>query len=489
MGYKDNYTYVLFTKGWDGFPCAFHIQEEGGKVIVGQIEDVSELHNGDEPEKPDEKKERLSQYDGMLKKYPAEKLAKALKKVKDKDKYFLFFDQNSLWYYSEMLLKAGFKNGLFPTHADYDFEKGREDAMNFVEEHYPDVQIIPHKKVSTVEEARKLVEEAETPLVIQSEGDFVPTIVGPDDVEQSKTTILSALDRHEKEYSKGEIILKQKLVKPVEITPQIVFWNGEPVFTDIDIETKNIGNGENNGNQVGCGTNLIIKTELEDEINRIAFPSKVYEMAKEHVGIFVWDISLYVTEDGLYFGEFCSNRFGYDALMTEMEMSGGAIAYFNAIQSLKNPLQSHFGAGIRVFNLNKQKGQEIVTESPENTWLYEVKKEEDKMVSVGDCWDLGVITGKGETIEEAVDNVYENYDTLTFKEKYVRTKEDFLSDYPTSIIHRFKEVNGIYFNAPDLQEEKELVDMKVKKVEEKYNTKLDGYKKKLKEILYGQRTV
>lgn len=480
-------TWVTLTSGWDGLPIAYHLQEEGNESIVGQVQNKSELKEEDK-EEPEDKKERLSQYEGMVKKYPAAQLVKALKKVKNKDEYFIFCDQNQLWPYAEELLKAGFTKGIFPTKADFDFEKEREAAMQFVEDYYPDVQIIPHEKVSTVEEARAFVEQAEVPLVIQSEGDFVSTIVGPDDVEQSKQTIMAALDRHEKEYGKGEIILKQKLVKPVEITPQIVFWNGEPVFVDLDIETKNIGDGENNGNQVGCGTNLIIRTDFEDEINRIAFPPKVFEMAKEHTGIFVWDISLYITEDGIFFGEFCSNRFGYDALMTEMTMAHGPSQYFEKIMAGENPLEDFkFGAAVRVFNLNRTKDQEIIVENWKPTWLYEVKMEDDRMLSVGDCWDLGVMTGRGNTLEEAVENVYENYEGLVFKEKYSRSKEDFLADYPTSIVRRYNETRGAYYEAPDMKESKENIDDKVYKVKKEYESKFASFKKELKGILHGNK--
>ena len=441
-------------------PIAFALQNEGKEVYVGQIQDVSELKNGDPPEEAEDKKERLSQYEGMLKKYPAEKLLKALLKVKDPSEYFVVCDQNNLWYIGEKLSKAGFK-GMLPLKEDYEFEKDRKLAMDFVSKNYPDVQIIPHNEYKTVEEARAATEASDVPLVIQSEGDHVATIVGEDDVEKNKITILSALDRHEKEYAKGSIILKEKLVKPVEITPEMVFWNGDPVFTDVDIETKNIGDGENNGNQVGCGTNLIVRTELDDEINRIAFPPAVHEMAKKRGGLFVWDISLYFTDQGIFFGEFCPNRFGYDAVMTECEMSGSVSAYFEAIQKGVNPLIKQFGGAVRVFNLNRTKDQEITVGKPDSTWLYEVKKKDDKLLSVGDCWDLGVITGAGDSIEDAVKETYENYSSLVFKEKYVRSKEDFLSVYPTSIIHRFKETNGVYFSAPDIDiEEKQDLDLK-----------------------------
>jgi len=140
-------------------PVAHHLQLEGKEVIVGHVQDKDELRNGDK-EKPEDKEKRLQEFEGIVKKYPADKLVKALRKVKNKDDYFIFCDRNNLWYYSEQLLKYGLTNGIFNTTADFDLEKESEEAMNFVEEHYTDIQIIPHQKVKTVEEARKLVEES-----------------------------------------------------------------------------------------------------------------------------------------------------------------------------------------------------------------------------------------------------------------------------------------------------------------------------------------
>lgn len=486
---NDIKVWITLTSGGDGLPIAHHIQQEGRKVIVGQIQEKSELKNEDK-ETPEEKKGRLAQYDGILTKYPARKLINALKKVKNKDDYYIYCEHNNLWAYAEELLKAGFTKGNFPTKQDFDFEKDRQAAMEFVEENYPDIQIIPHQEVDSVEEARKIIEESEVPLVIQSEGDFVSTVVGADDVEQSKIMLLATLEKNEKDYKKGKIILKEKLVQPIEITPQIIFWDGKPVFTDIDIETKNIGDGENNGNQVGCGTNLIIATDMDEEINQIAFPPKIYEMAKERKGLFIWDISLYFTEKGIFFGEFCSNRFGYDALMTEMTMAHGPTEYFGLIMEGKNPIRHFkFGMAVRIFNLNRTPDQEINIGSWKPTWLYEAHLKDDRVVSIGECWDLCVMTGRGNTIEEGVDNLYDNLETLTFKEKYFRTKADFMSDYPTSIIRRYKETNGIYFTAPDIQNEKEVSEKKIEEVKKSYKEKLDGYKQKLKEVIYGQGTV
>lgn len=375
-------TWVILTADGSGFPVASHLQEEGKTVYVGQVQDKSELKNGDD-EKPEDKEKRLQQYNGMVRKEPAKKLVKALKKMANKDDFFIMCDRNNLWAYAEELQKSGFTKGIFPTKEDFDMEKEREQAMEFVEKYYPDVQIIPHQKVKTVEEAKKIVEESEVPMVIQSEGDYVFTVVGDDDLEQNKKIILATLDKHKAEYAKGEIIIKEKLIKPIEVTPQLVFWNGEPIYTSLDIETKNVGCGENNGDQVGCGTNLICRTELSDSINDIAFPKKVYELAKKHMGLFIWDISLYFTENGIYFGEFCSNRFGYDALFTEMCMAHGPSEYFEKIMNGESPIE-HFkyGTAVRAFNLKSKEDQEIVVDNYKPVWIYDAYKKEERTLTV-----------------------------------------------------------------------------------------------------------
>lgn len=481
--------WIVLTCDGSGMPIAHHFAQEGKKVWVGHVIDKSELKNGDE-EKPEDQKKRVKQFDGIVKKVPAKKLVKALKGMKNKDDYFIFVDRNNLWYYAEQLQKAGFKNGIFPTKEDFDLEKEREQAMKFVEDNYYDVQIIPHQKVKTVEEAKALVEEAEVPLVVQSEGDYVFTVVGPDDVEQSKKVILSVLDTHAKEYAKGEIIIKEKLVQPVEITPQIVFWNGKPVYTSIDIETKNIGNGENNGPQVGCGTNLIIRTELDDAINQIAFPPKVYELAAKHPGLFIWDISLYFTDSGIYFGEFCSNRFGYDSLMTEMTMAHGPGEYFEKIMAGESPIQHFkFGTSVRMFNMKVKEDMEVQYENWKPVWLYDAYKKDDKMLTVGEDWDLAVLTGRGDTVEEAVDNVYDNLKGFIFKEGYYRTKDDFLADYPTSLINRYNATVGTYFEGEPFkikdERDDKIIELQKKVQDLNSKSKAADLKEKLRKKLYG----
>lgn len=484
-------TYIVLSMGWDGFPIAYKLQQEGCQVILGQIQNSTELNQEDD-ETPDEQEKRLKQYDYMLQKVPARKLVDALLKVEDKENYFIFCDQNNLYPYAQELIDAGFTKGLFPLAKDYEFEKDRDMAMEFVKQHYPEVSIIPFEEFETVKEAIAFLKGANKVYVIQSKGDHVSTMVPQtNDIDAERDQLINQLEKYTKEYEEGGIILKEKLIRPVEITPQMVFWNGKPSFSDIDIETKNIGCGENIGPQVGCGSNLIVRTKIDDRINKIAFPPEVYDMAASRTGIMVWDISLYITESGIYFGEFCPNRFGYDAIMTEIGMCGSAKGYFDAIMSHQSPLKSEFGAGVRLFNLNKSEDREIIT-TDENIYLYEVYKDDEKMCSIGNCSDLGVAVGAGNTISEAVDALYTSVKNISFKELYYKTMQDFVDVYPTSLIFRFDATNHQLFDAPDYSapdgrlEQERLVssyENKVGKIKTNYEQDLGTIKNQLWEIL------
>ena len=500
--------FIVISAGWNGLPIAYHLQNEGYEVVVGEVQDLADCKCDDKKESPEDKEQRLTQYDGMLKKVPVDKLIEALSKVQNKDDYFIFCDFNKMWKYSELLLNAGFKNGLFPLKDDFDFEKSRERAMEFVDKNYDGIKLIPFEEFKKTEEAIKFLEENEGVYVIQSDGDFVSTYVPQTDNEKvAKEQSINQLNKFKSDYDKGGVILKTKLVNPIEVTPQIVFYNGKPVFTDLDIETKNIGEGINNGCQVGCGTNLIISTELKDKINKIAFPKAVYEMAAKRTGMFVWDISFYIMPDGIYFGEFCPNRLGYDASMTEMEMSGGAGTYFNSIVEGNNPLKTKFGTAIRLFNLAQKDGVSVNMEGIEDhTWLYEVRKDGSDIVSTLQAYEIGVITGASDNLREAIDTVYEYREDFGFKDCYNKTKKDFLGDYDTSIIYRFKDVNHKFIETPDLEDEENPFgdalssinkilssqsdkihkkaelgnDGKISKVSQDYEAKLEKEKEKIK---------
>jgi hypothetical protein len=243
-------------------------------------------------------------------------------------------------------------------------------------------------------------------------------------------------------------MLEQKIVNGVELTPQAVFYDGKLVFTDLDIETKTIGGAEK-GPNVGCGTNLIIRTDPEDRINKIAFPPYIHELAAKRKGMFIIDAGIIFDKrtNKPYFTEFCFQRFGWDAFPTELKMCKSVSDYFESIVKGKNPLKKRFGAGVRLFNMctDKERHPEgdltigFHEEAGKSLFLYDSKEENGKIVSVGFQKDLGVAVGVGDSVKEAINACYEAAQSVAFNDLYYRSKDDFLSkSYPQAVLNRLE---------------------------------------------------
>lgn len=161
------------------------------------------------------------------------------------------------------------------------------------------------------------------------------------------------------EYESNGYIFEMKIQEVTELTPEMMFWDGVPVCVSMDIENKGIGAG-NTGIQTGCMQNLIVRTDFEDRINKVSFPEIVHEMAKERKGLFVWDLSILIDKNGkMFFGEYCSQRFGWDCFPTELAMASdeegsmAATPFFSALIHKKNPFRKKFGAGVRILNIGR----------------------------------------------------------------------------------------------------------------------------------------
>jgi len=454
--------YIWFTYDGSGLSIAKKLIDEGQTVIVAQIQNASELHSG-KTEEPEDRKKRLSVFDGMVPKHDAREVLKRMKNMHGKDDWFVIFDLNSLWYYAQIAVKLGFTNGFFPTEEDTLFEDDRDKGKELVKQYWPDLEVADVQEFKTIEEGIAFLEQSDDLYVLKAntEGDLTVVPKG-DDPEQSHEALIGALKTNQKEYEKEGYILELKIPDPIEITPQMVFYNGKPVFTDIDIENKPIGAGSI-GNMTGCAGNLIIQTKMGEKINKIAFPKKVYEMAAQHPGLFIWDASILIDRrtKQLYFGEFCPNRWGYDAIFTELEMCGSVSAYFESIVAGKNPLKQKFGVGIRVFNIKKHEDCDVAVQDEQGIYFYDVKREDDHLVTVGSDWNLFVATGAADTIEEAVDHAFDRINPDMFTDGYYRPKFDFNSyDYPNSIPQRYAFTNGMLFDAPQWRQKPDRASMK-----------------------------
>lgn len=444
--------YIVFTYDGHGLPIAYNLQQEGHEVIVGQVENKPDVLSPSEKESRFEdeleKKRRLSLFDGMIEKMSADKLIEKMKSIKNPSDYFVFFDFNNLFKYAEQAMYMGF-HGNFPTEADHLFEVNRDEAKEFVKKNYPKLSVAEVKEFSKVSDAIRYVKESDDIWVIKGRNEEAETFVPEsEDVDLAREQVVEGLERYKEDYEKQGFILELLIGSVMELTPEKIYYDGVPLGTTIDIENKPFGSG-NLSIQTGCSADLVFPTNMEDRINEIAFPPIVDEMARQHKGLFFWDASILISKRGgkMYFGEYCSNRPGYNCFFTELAQSQSLNHFFESLTNKVNPYTlGTVGTSMRIFNLSRSSDDKYVSsgdtinykqEIQKDVWLFDALKKNKKVISAGYDWNLAVITGAGNSINEAVTRMYNNIEKFSFLGGYYRPKSDYLSlGYSTSIINR-----------------------------------------------------
>jgi len=445
--------YIFITFSGLGLPIAYKLMQEGCEVKVGVIDNIKEYCMEEEIETASEsefdKKRRLAQYKNILPLQEGNKVIEWAKKVSNPHEYFVFFDENNLYRWADKLRELGFE-GTFPTKEDYLFEVDRDMAKKFVKKHYAKLYTPEVKEFSKVSDAIPFLESTTELWVLKGKDDnaktFVPDIKDP---QFANKQVMEMLKNYPDKYEHMGFILELLIPSIIELTPEKFYYDGVPLGTSMNFENKSFGSG-NLSVQTGCASDMVFPTYMDDRINQIAFPPVVDEMARTHRGLFIWDASILISKkDGkMYFGEFCSNRFGYNSVFTELAQAKSVDDFFTKMVHKENPYTiGTVAASVRIFNMNRNPETEQVAEDmalnflPEiekDLWLWDVKKKsDDQMLTTGTDWNLAVMTGSGKSIEEAVGKLYKNIEGLAFVGGYFRSRDDYLSlDYPTSIINR-----------------------------------------------------
>lgn len=445
--------YIFITYNGLSLPIAYKLQQEGKDVVVGQIDDIKEYVMEEEAKKASEsdfnRERRMRLFRNMVKMAPAERLIEQLRQIKNPSEYFIFFEENNLYRWADKVRDLNV-HGNFPTRDDYLFEVDRDHAKNFVKQHYSKLYTPEVKEFNKVADAIAFLKDAKEIWVLKGKHDHARTYVpSMNDVELAKGQIIEMLNNFPQEYERMGFILELFIPSIIEVTPEKIYYDGVPLCTTLNFENKSFGSG-NISIQTGCSEDLVFPIEMEDRINKICFPPIVDEMAKQHKGLFIWDASILISKrDGkMYFGEFCSNRPGYNSIFTEIAMAGSASNFFEKIVRKESPFtMGTVATSVRIFNLNRDEDTNHVAhnisvdfrpEIEKDLWLWDVRKNQrGKFVTVGFDWNLAVITGAGKSIDEAVRTMYRNVDGFAFVGAYYRSKNDFLSlDYLTSIINR-----------------------------------------------------
>lgn len=436
-----------------GLTIAQKLQEEGHTVLVCQVQSYKEM-GIDKEEDPQDTKKRLETFKGMIDTMPTTEFLKHIDAFDDKDEWSVICDFNNLYRIGEQLTELGFAGEnshgfiFMPTEEQYTLESDRDKAKDFVKEHY-DIQVGEKHDFKTIDDAIKFLNDGvggDKIWVLKAYNDDINAIVpSSNDPMLAKDELISAMVGERAGYEMMGFLLEEKITNPLEITPQAVFYDGEPVFFNVDIETKPLLAGDT-GPQTGCASNIVFGISEFDPICDLAFPPIVYEMAKKHKGLFVWDASILI--DGRtgekYFGEFCANRWGWDAFFTELAMCDDITSYFESVKFGVSPFTKRFGAAVRMFNVKKSPDMPILyKDSLENIWLYDVHMHKGKISSIGYSWDLLVATGADDTFDGAVDKAYERIQEVAFTGGGYKPKFDFLTtEYPTSIVNRYNEGAG-----------------------------------------------
>lgn len=444
--------FIFITKECVVYPIADRLADDGRKVVVGLVPDEE-----GEKKSPEREKRRRALYDGILEYHEASDVLDWMSKLPNKDEWFVMLDYGDLWEWSEKILNLGFKTGIFPTERTYSLERDRQAGKEFAKKHYPMLKVAPVHEFKKVDDAIKLLDETKDKIfVLKSEGSNAETVVPlTSDFDLARRQIIGALKSETKGYEKEGFTLEEKIQNPIEITPVMLFWNGKPLFSLVEIENKPLGAG-NIGRLSGGCQDLCIQTPLDCKLNKIAFPPIIYDdMAKEQPGIGIYDAGMLWDGKEFFFTEFCEARWGWDGIFSEIAMCGDAdgknsvTRHFEEIAQGKSPLRSNYGVAVRMFQTEPDsKHADVYQDGYAVDWLdrfneqlffYCIRKEGDQFVSVGYEKDFGVATGTGATLQEAVNRAYAAAEGVAMTGLLYRPKFDFLSlDYPTSIMKRYE---------------------------------------------------
>lgn len=459
-------TYFLFTVYGEGLSIAWHLENEGKNVLVGQVKDL-EVIGVKKPESKNERVNRLDAYGNMLEKYSHTDLLKIMDKVEDKDSCFVIFDFNTMYKLADQVKKMGFTNGLFPSFFDYKLENDRSFAKEFVSNYYPDLKVAEVFEFSKIDEAIEHINNSNEFFALKGNDSDAPTVVPVTKIiEFAKEELIDALKSKQQEYERKGFILEKQIRDGVEFCLEQIFYDGELVCTTVDIENKAIGSG-NYSIKTGCIQNLVCTVENDSPILSKIFPAAIQSIAKKHKGMFFADANTIFKDGSLYYLEHCGNRFGYDAIQTEIEMSGSASNFFESIANKKNPFKQKFGVAVRGLNLhqdeNGSKGGLSMRWTPdieEHIWPFEIKKtEEGKFINTASGQDLIVFTASSDDKDYAIIKAYEYIDEFSFDEMYFRPFHDFVdSSYTGNILERYSLVNMLISSEVDEEDNDEYED-------------------------------
>lgn len=389
-------------------------------------------------------KRRQLEGQGILKnRYPAKEVTEKLLALPDSQKknYIVVFDFNHGVDFGEKLLKAGFK-GIFAQKWAFDLERKREKAGELVKKYYKNVKVPRQIKFGT-NSSDKMVDFIEknntTVWVVKPNGEGIGVYCpNSDDGPIASEQAIDFIVTNKNEINKIPMILQEKVIG-VEINIETAYSNGKPITAIVDLENKFL-HTEETGHQCGCAFDLVFGVDLNCKLRKLC-NEPFDKLAKKLNFTGCMDMNAIISyKDGApYFLEFCPNRFGYNALYTEIELSGLAPDKFlEQFVNGKLKYPEGFASSIRLFNEdhsedfyrsifdpNFEEVEVQIKRGLDSVWVGDIHK-------VGSKYYLGhkeaetvVVTAKSDTPQGAIEKAkFKAERDIDFDGKYFRTDSD-----------------------------------------------------------------
>jgi hypothetical protein len=445
--------YICLTYDGHGLPVFYKLLQEGNDVIVGQAKKLEHM-----PKEEEElMKRRLSLYDGMIEKIDADELIEKMRKENPED-WFVICDFNYVYPYAEKLKKMGFK-GLLPTREDFEFEEDRNKAKEYVFRKYDIFSDQDIQEFDNIKEALNFLKKSEKIYGIKGFNPESPTYFPmSNDKQVAYDELEDIMLNNQKLYESEGFILEEKIEDLLEFTPEIIVNSSEIVGMNINIENKPIGAG-NIGFLTGDAASFIFWIDKNEpafqKLYDLFFKPSMDRWARENEMV-VWNASVLYSpsRDKFYFGEYCSNRFGYSSLFDELSTFNSVSEYFERImnnQYLFDKDVKSFGNSIRIFNEIRDrnfkylfmKDARIITDAKNpNVWLWDVYEKNGKLYTAGYDHNLAVITYSGDNWKEnfyIIDSMLSDGKTFVFPGMIYRRAFDLTrNDYPQNFEERIR---------------------------------------------------
>lgn len=442
--------FYIFTADHSGLPIATRLQDEGDRATLVAIRPEERNGKTELPKTPDEAKKNKQRIEYLGKNgnglIPKMWASEAMGRINPGD--LVLFDQIYGWQYGHQLRKKGVrvrggtKNGFF-------LETERRETLALLKHLGFDIPEQVHFGPGSSKRGIEFLKSVKdnTLYVFKSDDPKIVTQVA--DFENDE--LIQKLTAEAKEIDTDGFLLQQK-VEGIEAAVETYYYNGEPLFANVDIEAKKKYN-EMSEVQTGCSMNILFMLPVDHPL-RERVNGALDAVAKRYFsGSCILDLSFIYEpiEDKLYALEMCGERNAYNAVFPMLNLLTVPIGEFYAKllrgeykgDVTEKLFQEGFAASLRVFNEDKTPDQRVLfpDEYKPHYWIWDVHKKGKELLTTGDE-SLGVITATGENPESALAKVREMFYKLHMPTKWARDDFD-NDDYPTLPLSRYHELKRL----------------------------------------------